>query len=194
MLLEYQGWNYDYFKKASDRQNFFVSKAVHPFKLLGEQINPTEKDLKFYLHLVNGWSNPDNQILELGTRSGAFSLACILAGRNLATIENDNKQVKNVAIRVKQFLNQVSRLPVNTFTQFRSIDPTSALHDLEQVNLKNEIISHVETGQALEQNLCFQCDQPITNPKFCKLCGVAFCAEHYENESDQCVFCSNDEK
>lgn len=190
-ISEYQGWNMDYFKKPHDRKNFFTANVVNPFKVMHEQINPTEKDLLFYLHLVNGWSHNGAQLLELGTGSGAFSLACLLAGRSLDTFENDSKQVKNVSVRVRQFLGRISRLKVQNFALFQSIHPHSAIEAIQEVNLQDPVVSKVDSGATIATSKCFHCDEQPVDPVSCKSCGIVYCKAHFEPVNEGCKVCQS---
>lgn len=66
-------------------------------------MNATEKPATLLAHFVQGWTKPNDLVVELGFGSGSLALVCMALGRNYVGFEQDATQVAHVIHRIQKF-------------------------------------------------------------------------------------------
>ena len=178
----------------SDRKNFYIGQAVHPFQVQKTVINPTEKDLQFYLHLLNGWSLHSHYVLELGSGSGSFMIASMLTNRTLYSFERDVKQCKAISVRIDSLVSRLTRTPVEVLSNFLVSDVEirkNAWKQMQELPLNSSPLLHqyVRHNKAAPECLVCSKNDPV-HTKICPVCGLPYHDECY-GESENCNLCSS---
>lgn len=68
-------------------------------------INPTERPQQLALQLIRRFTLPKQTVLDIGSGSGAFTIAAIRCGRHVIAIEKDERQFNGICQRLRGLAN-----------------------------------------------------------------------------------------
>ena len=182
-----QGIHWNVSEDPRQRPNVFSCKSVGSLARdsSGNVINVTEKPPELAKHLLGMFCKKGGTVLIVGTGAGGCVKGALEAGLNVIGVENDEKQYNQLYAEMNAWVGKLKKAkePV-VAKQPKAKKPSEAPAPKDVLSdAATEPAVFTSVVPAVEEGICFSCDQPGTegNP----LLGCAKC--YVMNHVNQCM-------